>query len=123
MPPLHRGSFPRRDNMKFKLGLVTFLGLLTFVASTFAQVNSSRTQTQTLLIRIETKIGVLKDEAQRIADRNTNAASSNELIEYLSTLEQSVTRLHETFDNRGAITNDLNDALTNATMIDQYLVK
>ena len=116
--------------MKVKLVLMTILGLFTIVVSTvpyaFAQVTPARTdarQTQTLLIRIETKIDVLKDEAQRIADRNPNAATPNQLGEYLSTLEQSVARLHETFDNRGPINNDLRDALANATMIDQYLLR
>lgn len=116
--------------MKVKLVLLTVLGLLTIVVSAvpcvFAQVTPARTdarQTQTLLIRIETKIDVLKDEAQRVADRNTNATTPNQLGEYLTTLEQSVTRLHETFDNRYPITNDLKDALANATMIDQYLAR
>ena len=108
--------------MKVKFILATILGLLTIVVSTVpsasAQATSAR-QTQTLLIRIETKIDVLKDEAQRAGARNTT--TPNQLSEYLSTLEQSVTRLHETFDNRAPITNDLRDVLTNATMIDQYL--
>ena len=110
--------------MKGKLLLVTILGLLAVVVSSvpyaFAQATSAR-QTQTLLIRIETKIDVLKDEAQRVGARNTNTTTPNQFSEYLSTLEQSVTRLHETFDNRAPITDDLRDALTNATMIDQYL--
>jgi len=133
MNPRHHpieSFFPRRDNMKVKLVFVMVLGLLTIVLSTapraFAQVTTPRPdprQTQTLLIRIETKIGVLKDEAQRITDRNPNAATPNQLGEYLSTLEQSVTRLHETFDNRGPITNDLRDVMSNATVIDQYVVR
>ena len=112
--------------MKVKLLLVTILGLLTVVVSSvpyaFAQATSAR-QTQTLLIRIETKIDVLKDEAQRVGARNTNTTTPNQLGEYLSTLEQSVTRLHQTFDNRAPITNDLKETLTNATLIDQYIVQ
>ena len=112
--------------MKGKLLLVTILGLLTVVVSSvpyaFAQATSAR-QTQTLLIRIETKIDVLKDEAQRVGARNTNTTTPNQLGEYLSTLEQSVTKLHQTFDNRAPIANDLRDTLTNATLIDQYIVQ
>ena len=116
--------------MKVQLTLAMVFGLLTIIVSTApcasAQVTPARPdprQTQTLLIRIETKIGVLKDEAQRIADRNPNAATSNQLGEYLSTLEQSVTRLNETLGNRGAITNDLRDVMSNATLIDQYVTR
>jgi len=115
--------------MKVKAALMV-LGLLTIVVSTAPSTSSQVTtarpdprQTQTLLIRIETKIGVLKDEAQRVADRNPNASTPNQLGEYLSTLEQSVTRLHETFDNRGPITNDLRDAMSNATVVDQYVTR
>jgi hypothetical protein len=115
--------------MKVKSALMV-LGLLTIVVSTAPSASSQVTtarpdprQTQTLLIKIETKIGVLKDEAQRIADRNPNAATPNQLGEYLSTLEQSVTRLHETFDNRGPITNDLRDVMSNATLVDQYVTR
>lgn len=118
--------------MKTKLFFITVLSMIAMVltasSSASAQITPNRTtarQTETLLIRIETKIDVLKDEAQRVADRstNTNNDTSDQFTEYLTTLEQSVTKLHETFDNRGPLTEDLRSALTNATMIDQYLVR
>ncbi|HUR99233.1 MAG TPA: hypothetical protein VMZ26_14290 [Pyrinomonadaceae bacterium] len=75
------------------------------------------------MIRIETKVDVLKDEAQRVAARNadTDNGAPNQLGEYLTALEQNVTRLHETFDNGASITRDLRDALASATLIDRYL--
>ena len=118
--------------MKAKLFFITVLSMIAMVlsanSSASAQITPNRTnarQTETLLIRIETKIDVLKDEAQRVAERNTNTNNdtSDQFTEYLTTLEQSVTKLHETFDNRGPLTDDLRSALTNATIIDQYLVR
>ncbi|MEP7149220.1 MAG: hypothetical protein ABI857_10080 [Acidobacteriota bacterium] len=121
--------------MKAKLFFITVLSMITLVLSTVsasAQITAARTntrQTETLLIRIETKIDVLKDEAQRFADRNTNTNTNtntetpDQFTEYLTTLEQSVTKLHETLDNRAPLAMDLRDALANATLIDQYLVR
>jgi hypothetical protein len=102
--------------------------VLSAAPSASAQVTGTRTnvrQTETLLIRIETKIDILKEEAQRFANRNTNTGTgtSDQFTDYLSTLEQSVIKLHETLDNRAPLTEDLRDALTNATMIDQFLVR
>ncbi len=118
--------------MKAKIFFITVFSMITMVLSTvpaaFAQITATRTnirQTETLLIRIETKIDILKDEAQRFADRNTNTNSgtSDQFTEYLSTLEKSVTKVHETLDNRAPLTVDIRDALGAATVIDQYLVR
>jgi hypothetical protein len=102
--------------------------IFSAVPSASAQITVARTnvrQTERLLIRIETKIDVLKDEAQRFANRNTNTSTgtADQLTDYLTTLEQSVTKLNETLDNRAPLTQDLRDVLTNATLIDQYLVR
>jgi hypothetical protein len=104
---------------------LTLVGLtLPFASGQITSSRSNSRQTETLLIRIETKIDVLKDEADRAAQRNTNtdteASAPNQLTEYLTTLEQNVTRLHETFDNRGSIGDDLREALTSATLVDRY---
>ena len=116
--------------MKAKLFFITLLSMITMaisaVPSTFAQITGTRAnarQTETLLIRIETKIDVLKDEAQRVAERraNTDPGATDQLTDYLTTLEQSVTRLRETLDNRVPLAQDIRDVLTNATLIDQYL--
>ncbi|HKP68723.1 MAG TPA: hypothetical protein VJV05_05540 [Pyrinomonadaceae bacterium] len=116
--------------MKVKLVLVAILGLLTVVVSAsqyaFTQATpapTSRRQTETLLIRIETKLDVLKDEAQRVAERNSNQASANQLGADLSTLTESVTKLHSTLGNRSPIADDLRQALTKATMIEQHVVR
>ncbi len=118
--------------MKVKIFIIAVLSMLTAVSSVvpsaFGQITATRTsirQTETLLIRIETKIDILKDEAQRFADRNTNTngGTPDQFMEYLSTLEQSVNRLQETLDSRAPLTVDLRDALGRATVIDQYLVR
>lgn len=116
--------------MKAKLLFITVLSMITMVLlagpTAYAQITGTRAnvrQTETLLIRIETKIDVLKEEAQRVADRrtNTDAGTTDQLTDYLSTLEQSVTRLRETLDNRAPLTEDLRNTLANATVIDQFL--
>ena len=116
--------------MKVKLVSVTVLGLFAIVASTvpyaFGQATPGRAsarQTETLLIRIETKLDVLKEEAQRVAGRNPNTTTPNQLGEYLSTLAQSVTKLHNTLSSRAPITGDLRDTMANATLLDQYVAR
>ncbi len=98
---------------------LTAVGLTAPAAS--AQVLATARQNETRLIRIETRIDVLKDEAQRFADRNTNTGTPDQFVEYLTGLEQSLTRLRETVDNGDPITRDLRDALTSATLVDRYL--
>jgi hypothetical protein len=110
----------RRKNMKIRLFFImtlslTMVGLTLPVAS--AQVATAR-QNETRLIRIETKVDVLKEEAQRFADRNTNTGAPDQFVEHLTGLEQSLTRLRETLDNGDPITRDLRDALSSATLID-----
>lgn len=97
---------------------LTMVGLTLPVAS--AQVATAR-QNETRLIRIETKVDVLKEEAQRFADRNTNTGAPDQFVEHLTGLEQSLTRLRETLDNGDPITRDLRDALSSATLIDRFL--
>ncbi len=111
--------------MKVRLFFITIL-TLTMVGLSLpfasAQVATAR-QTETRLIRIETKIDVLKDEAQRFAERNTDTGSPDQFSEHLAVLEQSVTRLRETLENGDPITRSLRDALASATLVDKFLAR
>ena len=109
--------------MKTRLFFIMTLSLTMVVLSASfvaAQVATAR-QTEIRLIRIETRIDVLKEEAQRFADRNTTSGTPDQFVEYLTGLEQSVTRLRETLDSGGPITRDLRDVLSSATVIDRFL--
>jgi len=91
----------------------------------FAQntgLRASNRQVETLLIRIETKIDILKDEAQRFADRNGNT-DADTFSENLVTLEQSAVRLHESFDARDLMSDGVTEVLTNATEIDRFMTQ
>ncbi len=98
---------------------LALVGLTLPVAS--AQVVATARQNETRLIRIETRVDVLKEEAQRFADRNTNTDAPDQFVEYLTGLEQSMTRLRETLDNGDPITRDLRETLASATLIDKFL--
>jgi hypothetical protein len=77
-----------------------------------------------LLTRIETKIDILKDEIDRIAERNTsNVTNTEALPDYLTSLQQELTQMQDAFDARNPIDNDVNDALIDATRIDQFMLR
>jgi len=115
-------------NTKF---LILALSLVAFtflsVNNTSAQVptrtTTSNRQIQTLLVRIETKIDILKEEAQRAAERrgNNTSTSGDPLGDYLVSLGDSTTRLTEAFDARQPTSQELTDVLNNATAVNQFL--
>ncbi len=121
------GAYSMRVKTSFFL-LFALASLLVFSLSLSAQVrNTGRAttrQTETLLTRIETKIDILKDEVDRIAERNTSSANNVEpLPDYLAALQQELTQLQETFEARNPINNDVNNTLISATRIDQFMLR
>ncbi|MBA3770204.1 MAG: hypothetical protein H0X08_06880, partial [Blastocatellia bacterium] len=81
-------------------------------------------QTETLLIRIETKLDILKEEADRVSDSSrASNPDQDSLGQYLTVLDQSTARLRESFDDGGPIAGELNEVLTAARQVDQFLVR
>lgn len=81
-------------------------------------------QTETLLIRIETKLDTLKDEAARVAESSSDADLAQDALgQHLTALEQRLARMRETFDARDPITDDVNDVLMAARDVDQFLAR
>ena len=108
--------------------ILAFVSLVAFNPGISAQVRTATRATtrqiDTLLTRIETKIDILKDEIDRVAERNTSAGNDVDLLpDYLTSLQQETTRMHETFEGRNPIDNDVNDALVSATRIDQFMLR
>jgi hypothetical protein len=107
--------------------LFAFASLLAFDLSLSAQVrNTTRAttrQTEILLTRIETKIDILKDEVDRVSERNTSNSDVEPLPDYLSALQQELTQLQETFEARNPIDTDVNNTLITATRIDQFMLR
>jgi hypothetical protein len=113
------------------LTLVLSLGIFALICvnnagaqiGTTTTARTSNRQTQTLLVRIETKIDILKEEAQRFAERGGNAGSTagQPLGDYLVTLEESTTKLHEALDARQPINDEVTDVLNNATAVNQFM--
>ena len=99
---------------------LAIVGLTPPLAS--AQTATAR-QTETRLIRIETKIAVLKEEAQRIAERNADTGTPDQFGELLTAVEQSITQVRESLDNGDPIGRSLREALANATLVDRYLAR
>ena len=116
--------------MRQKIFTTLALGLvLTGLAASnlLAQNLPTRTQirqTETLLVKIETKIDILKDEAERYDQRNSNNSSgAGTFSEQLTALGQSTMKLQETFDARESVTSDLRDVMANASRVDQFIMQ
>lgn len=117
--------------MRSRLLLILALTLVTlgftqpFASAQLTTGRANSRQTETLLIRIETRIEVLKDEAERVAQRNSDAepGEPDQLSEYLTSLGQNMAQVRETFDNGNPIARDLRVALTTATSIDRFLAR
>lgn len=118
--------------MKTRVFLAGTLALLLMsvveTTTASAQTTTSRVtarQVQRLLTRIETKIEVLKDEADRVSTRtvgqNQTAANVDDLGRYLDELNTSVTRLDDTYDGRQPVDVELRDAMSDATLVDQFM--
>lgn len=81
-------------------------------------------QTETLLIRIETKLDILREEADRVGEaRPASNPDQASLTQYLTVLEQSTSRLRESFDARDPIAGELNEVLTAARQVDQFFLR
>src|SRR5436309_4120654 len=121
--------------MTAKILLMAVLSLGTVVSINVgpaaAQINSTRAstrQTQKLITRIETKIDILKDEVQRVSNRPNRdepagGPSTADLGRYLDDLTASVTRMDSAYDARQPIDNELRDAMSDATRVDQFMVQ
>src|SRR5438045_9074776 len=95
------------------VGLMTVIGVDTAAA----QVNPTRAsarQIQRLMTTIETKIEVLKGEAERAATRTGRQGTENvgDLGRYLDELNTSVNRLDATLDARQAADNALRETMS-----------
>jgi hypothetical protein len=115
-----------------RVRLLKSLVILNAVLMAFASTNvaqrpaaaATARQTETLLIRIETKLDVLREEADRVAEaRQSNAGDPEAFRQQLTTLEQATARLRESFDARDTIADEATEVLTAARQIDQFLVR
>jgi len=123
--------------MKTRILLTVFFSMLIAIVCNnqgVAQVANTRVSTrqmQRLITTIETKIGILKDEAARVANRTNqqgrqdtqDADTTDELGRYLNELETTVTRLDDSFDARQAVDADLREAMSDATAVDHYMTR
>lgn len=119
------------SSRSFLVGVLS--AVLTFLIGVTAapgQVSSTRVSTrqvQRLLTRIETKVEVLKDEVDRVETRsgrqNQDTEAVGDLGRYLDELNASVSRLDDAFDARQLINDELREAMSNATVIDQFMVQ
>ena len=105
------------------LGVFALISASNAVAQTRSAARASNRQMQTLLVRIETKIDILKEEAQRFADRGGNNGSTQgqQLGDYLITLEQSTAKLHEAMDARQPLDDGVTDVLNDATAVNRFM--
>ena len=113
--------------MRQKIFSTLVLGLvLTGLAATnlLAQTVPTRAQirqSETLLIKIETKIDILKDEAERFDQRITSNGSADTFTDQLTTLGQSTMKMQDTLSDRQSVASDLRDVMANATTVDQFI--
>ena len=105
------------------LGVFALISASNAVAQTRSGARASNRQMQTLLVRIETKIDILKEESQRFADRGGNNGSTQgqQLGDYLVTLEQSTAKLRAAMDARQPLDDEVTDVLNNATTINRFM--
>jgi len=116
-------------NTKIFLAAALSFGLMTVgIDTALAQVTTTRVSTrqvQRLLTTIETKIGVLKDEAGRVSTRTGRQETGNadDLGRYLDELSASVSRLDDSFDARQPINDQLRETMSAATVVDQFMTQ
>jgi hypothetical protein len=105
-------------------GLMTVIGIDTVVAQVTTTRVSTR-QVQRLITRIETKIEILKDEAERVSTRTARqeAGTADDLGRYLDQLNASVSRLDDSFDARQPINDELRQTMSDATTVDQFMTQ
>jgi len=105
------------------LGVFALITVNNAVAQTGSAARASNRQMQTLLVRIETKIDILKEEAQRFTDRGgiNGSTQGQQLGDYLVALEQSTTKLHEAMDARQPLDDEVTDVLNNATAVNRFM--
>ena len=77
-------------------------------------------QMSALLSRIDLKTGIFRTQLQSSFTANPESRSDN-VINYLSRLETSTTRLRQQYSRRDATLLDVTDVLTAATYIDQFM--
>jgi hypothetical protein len=106
------------------LCLMTVVGLERAAAQVSTTTVSTR-QVQRLITRIETKIEVLKDEADRVSNRTgrQDVNATDDLGKYLDELNASVNRLDDSFDARRPYADELREAMSDATVVDQFMAQ
>ncbi len=109
--------------------LIFLFALLTvcFTVAAQAQVRPyyvSDRQIQTLLDRIETRTDNFKRVATDALDRSriNNTRSEDSIADYIEAFENSTDRLREKFDDRKSIRSDVEDVLTRASYINQFML-
>jgi hypothetical protein len=113
------------------LTVVLCLGLMSIVGidTVSAQVTTTRVSTrqvQRLITKIETKIEVLKGEADRVAartGRQDTGVAPDEFGQYLDDLVASMNRLDDSFDARQPVDAELREVMSDATVIDQFMAR
>jgi hypothetical protein len=112
----------------FCIGMAA-IGLVTNAPAQVTPTRATTRQMQRLITKIETKIEILKDEADRISSRPgrqdrgdvQNQDATDELSRHLDELNASVSRLDDSFDARQPIDNEVREAMSDATVVDQYM--
>lgn len=81
------------------------------------------TQLSSLLNRIEQRTDVFKRQAGNGLDRSSinGTRAEDSISAYVSEFENATDRLKQHFDSRESTTDDVNDVLTRATYIDQFV--
>lgn len=107
------------------LGLVA-LGYATTIQAQQGQTRSPRATTrqiQTLLIRIETKAEIFKDEVDRALDRSrlNNTNTEDSISDYITDFRNAMDALTQSFEARQSVDNEITEVLNRARFIDRFM--
>jgi hypothetical protein len=90
-----------------------------------AVYTATDTQLSTLLTRIEQRTDTFRQQVDRGLDRGVYNGTTREdsIAAYVTEFENATDRLKRQFDDRRSTADDVNEVLTRATYIDQYIAR
>ncbi|MDQ6787249.1 MAG: hypothetical protein M3033_10615 [Acidobacteriota bacterium] len=84
--------------------------------------NVSENTLRTLLVRIQTRTENFRNSATRALNRGTiNNTNNGDISSYISDFENATSRLQQNFDARRSVTNDVQDVLNRAGVIEGFI--
>ena len=105
--------------------LSLFTVFLTMPLNTTAQTRTytaTNRQVQTLLTRIQTRTDLFRQSVDSVTNRrNSNVGNANEINNYIADFESAVNALEQRFNSRNSTSADVEDVLSRATEIDQFM--